>query len=47
MLIYIDANIKDPPVSIDPQPYKVQIWISGVVLKMKAKSNHVEQNKSR
>jgi hypothetical protein len=42
MLIYIDADIKDPPVSIDPRPYEVQIQISGVALKMKAKSNHME-----
>jgi hypothetical protein len=47
MLIYIDADIKDPPISIDPQPYEVRIQILGVALKMKAKSNHVKQNKSR
>jgi hypothetical protein len=47
MLIYIDADIKDSPISIDPQPYEVQIQILGVAFKMKTKSNHMEQNKSR
>jgi hypothetical protein len=46
-MIYIDANIKDPPISIVPQPYEVHIQILRVALKIKAKCNHVEQRKFR